>query len=187
MRRTVRIYRPTPPEGFEWALPVDDADFEVLQTLGVEPRATDLGDVEMYLLKVDDRGRAQRRASMPWLGSHVLVLRDEAIESVGPLLRSFGELVSVTSADARLAVFGAATLEGALDEERSEIVRFGSGRIMDLRAPVFRPEVVTDIGAFKLAEMPRGDLYLTGDLVDAIRGTGMTAGTDFKLVHDAGH
>jgi hypothetical protein len=68
------------------------------------------------------------------------------------------------------------------DLERSDAVRFGTGRIMDLRRAEFRTEMIAGAGALALTEMPRGDLYLTEDLVDSIRSTGQSAGTDFVLV-----
>jgi hypothetical protein len=53
---------------------------------------------------------------------------------------------------------------------------------MDLRRAEFRTEMIAGAGALALTEMPRGDLYLTEDLVDSIRSTGQSAGTDFVLV-----
>lgn len=140
----------------------------------------------MELLRVDDRGGTRKRADMPWLGSHVLVLRDEAIESVGRLIAPYGEILPLRVNDARLSVFSARLLPGALDEERSELVRFGSGQIMDLKRPVFHDEIVDGVGAFKLPEMPRGDIYLTEEMVMAIRSTGQSAGTEFVLVYESG-
>jgi hypothetical protein len=114
----------------------------------------------------------------------VLVLRDEAIETVGALLQPHGELLPLACDEARLALFSAPKLEGVLDEGRSDIERFDSGRIMDLRAPVFRTELIGDTQAFKLVETPRGNLYLGEQLVEAIRATGMTSGTVFAVAYD---
>lgn len=175
------IYHLSVPEGYEWALPVDSDDFEVLQGLAERhPRGT-WRPIQMTLLTTDDWGRPQRRADLPWLGSHDLVLRDEAIDTVGSLLAPHGELLPLACEQARLAVFSAPAVAGVLDEERSDIVRFGSGRIMAIRHPVFRRDVLGASKAFKLAEMPRGELYLAEDIVDEIRATGMISGTKFKL------
>lgn len=186
MTSNARIFRPSVPEGFEWAVPAESADFEVIRTLPERPLGAPWQSIHMTLLKVDDRGRPHQRADMPWLGSEALVLRDEAIETVGALLRPHGELLPLVCDDARLALFSAPVVVGVLDGDRSDIVRFGSGRIMALRAPAFHAAALGDTKAFKLAEMPRGDLYLAGELVDAIRATGMTAGTDFAPVYVEG-
>ena len=140
---------------------------------------------EMTLLTADERGEAHRFAYLPWLGSHVLVLRDEAIEAIGPLVAPHGQVLPLRASGARLAVFRPPLLAGALDEQASEFARFSSRRIMDLRVPVFRPLVVASASTFVLAEMPRGNMYLSGELVDAILATGFSAGTEFRLVFEA--
>ncbi len=186
MTGTVRILRPSVPEGFEWALPTDEADWEVIWALAERKVGGPWTPIHMTLLKLDDYGRPQLRSDLPWLGSDVLVLRDEAIETVGEVLRPHGELLPLLCDEARLALFSAPVVQGALDEARSDIVRFGSGRIMALRAPAIREAALGGMWAFKLAEMPRGELYLTEQLVEAIRGTGMTAGTEFTVVSGEG-
>lgn len=179
----LRVYRPTVTEGYEWALPVNDSDFEAFRRLPMDESRWFAP--EMSLLTQDDRGKAHRSAHMPWLDGHVLILRDEAIEAIGPLLAPHGQVLPLRASGARLAVFSAHPLAGALDEQASELVRFSSGRIMHLRAPVFRPSVVASASAFVLTEMPRGNLYLSGQLVDSIRETGLSSGTEFQLVFDA--
>lgn len=169
-------------DGYEWVLPVDDADFETLRLAGQtsEPWPSP----EVRLLRTEDDGTLLRRASMPWLDSHALVLRDEAIDSVGRVLNYRGDILPLKSGDARFCLFAAHIQSSALDLEHSQIVRFSSGRILDLKRPVFHDEVVARAGAFKLREMPRGDVYFTQDVVEALRATGDAVGTDFELVYD---
>jgi len=180
----LRVYRPEVPEGYEWAQPVNSSDFEAFRGVPGDDEP-DWSTPEMTLLVTDERGKAQRFAHLPWLGSHVLVLRDEAIEAIGPLVAPHGQVLPLRASGARLAVFRPPLLAGALDEQASEVVRFSSGHIMDLRVPVFRPSVVASASAFVLAEMPRGSMYLSGELVDAILATGYSSGTDFRLVFEA--
>lgn len=179
------VYRLAVPEGFEWAFPVDPDDFEALWTLPERRPGAAWQPVQMRLLKEDEHERPWRRAEMPWLGGHVLILRDEAIEAVGPLLAPYGELLPLTCDEARLVVFSAALAANVLEEDRSEIVRFASGRIMDIRRHAFDLGALVGNRAFKLAEFPRGDLFLTGDLVESIRETGLTGGTEFHLIYDS--
>ncbi|MDP5226314.1 MULTISPECIES: hypothetical protein [Arthrobacter] len=113
------------------------------------------------------------------MATDVLILRDDAIETIGPLLRPHGELLPLLCEEARLAVFSAPVVEGAVDLEKSDIVRFRDGGILRFRSTVFHEEVVGNLMAFKLSEKPRGKLYLTEPLVEAMLATGMTAGTNF--------
>lgn len=179
------VYRPAVPEGFEWAFPVDPGDFEAFWTLYERRPGAAWEPIPMRLLKQDEHGRPWRRAEMPWLGRHVLILRDEAIESIGPLLAPYGELLPLMCDEARLVVFSAPPAANALEEDRSEIVRFASGRIMDIRRHAFNLGALAGNRAFKLAELPRGGLFLTGDLVESIRETGLTDGTEFQLIYDS--
>ena len=179
------VYRSTPTEGYEWLLPEDDGDFETFLALAGHPQSA-WRPPAMKLLKVADDGRPLRPAGMPWLGSHVLILRDRAVDSIGPILEPHGQLLPLACTEARLVVFDAQVLPGVLDEERSELVRFGSGRIMKLKVPVFRSAYPEGAGAFKVAEMPRGPILLTRNLVRAIEDTGDSAGTSFVAADQAG-
>lgn len=176
------VYRTAPVDGFEWVRPVDAVHFETFHAVKARSAGGEWVPVEMGLIRTDDQGRPQRRADLPWLGSDVLVLRDEAIEAVGPLLLQSGELLPLACDEADLVVFSARLVEGALDEERSRIVRFPSGKILALPRPVFHDDVVSSARAFGLAEMPRGPIFLTQPLADAIRATGLSSGTDFGAV-----
>ena len=180
MTNTQSIYRLAVPEGYEWVIPSNPANFEVLRTLAERWPSEHWQPLPMTLLKSDDHGMPHRRADLPWLGFHVLVLRDHAIEAIGAILQPHGELLPLQCDDARLSLFSAPLIAGALDVEHSDIKRFpSSGRIMKLTRPVFHAAAIGDTMAFKLEEMPRGSLYLTEPLVEAILATRRTAGTNF--------
>ncbi|HVQ88475.1 MAG TPA: hypothetical protein VMT88_09855 [Actinomycetes bacterium] len=121
---------------------------------------------------------------MPWLSSHTLALRDEAIEKVGPLLAPFGRFVRLDCPDAHLAAFVARPLAGALDQDRSEIVRFRSSGegVKRIENVHFRSDAVASQGVFCLPEFIRGPLYLTEDLVDRIIATNHSSGTVFAEI-----
>lgn len=184
MNTNVRVYRPTVPDGYEWAIPVEAGSSEILVTAGRED-GVPWAIPELHLLRVVDGSKQLRRAVLPWLGSFALVLRDEAIDTIGPLLSDYGQLLPLLSPDARLSLFAARLVPGAISLEKSEIVRSSDGEIMYFQRPVFNDEVIAEAGAFKLPEMPRGDVYFTERLVDAIRATGCDTGTKFELVYDS--
>jgi len=136
----------------------------------------------MYLLTRDDHGRPVRRADLPWNSGAVIVLRDEAIEVVGDVLRGHGEILPLECWTARLALFSPPLVSGVLDEDRSDLLRFDSGRIMMLKRPAFDLSKLGGIKAFRLAQMPRNQMYLTQSLVEELLATGMTSGTEFVPV-----
>jgi len=174
-----------PEEDFEWALPTDDSNYKVIRSLPQFLQGSVWEPIHMELLKSDVGSRGPyKRADMPWLNSGVIILRDQAVDVVGEILRPHGVILPLLCEEARLALFTAPLVEGVLDEERSQIKRFRSGRIMELRKPVFRTAILGETRAFKLAELPQDDLYLTGDLVEKIVATGLTSGTDFELSYE---
>jgi len=128
----------------------------------------------------EDAGRRLERATAPYLNRSVLVLRDEAIEGLAGLLEPHGLLVPLTCADAELVAFVAPVLD-LLDEESSELVRFDSGRVMDVLRPRFRDGADAH-PAFRVSSMPAGPLFVSAGLAAGLADTGLLAGTDLVPV-----
>lgn len=177
---SVRVYRPSVPEGFEWVFPLDEGDWEVFRSFDGSSRSSSWCPVRVRL-GYSEEGVEYRSATLPWMGSHVLVLKQEALDLVGQALGRWGEFLPLECDQAELFVFNPLRFVSALDEERSDVMRFGEGRIMRINKHVFDPGAIADVEIFKLEEMPRGSLYLTGPLVDLIERVGLV-GTDFELV-----
>ena len=67
----------------------------------------------MRLLKSDVGSKGPyKRADMPWLNSGVIILRDEAVDVVGEILRPHGVVLPLLCEEARLALFSAPLVEG---------------------------------------------------------------------------
>jgi hypothetical protein len=179
----MHVYEPAVVEGFEWVLPVQNEDFEVFRGLDGTPRHSTWSPIPMRLLTEDDSGRPLQRADFPWLGSHVLILRDRAVQAVGSVLEDYGELLPLDCAQADLSVLNVCRVVDALDEERSELVRFGTGRIMKIKRAAFREEALAEAHIFKLPQMLRGSIYLTENIVQQIRHAQLQ-GIDFRIVSD---
>jgi hypothetical protein len=159
----------------------------VLGGLGLRRRGDPWAPVEVELWRLSERGRPLKRADMPMdPSSRALFMRDGAVDVVGPLLAPHGELLGLSCPDARLVLFNPPTLAGVLDADRAEFVLFpSSGRIMAITKVMLHSAALAGVGAFRLAEDPRGRLYVASWLVDAVVATGMSSGTGFKLVFDS--
>jgi hypothetical protein len=130
------ISRPSVPEGFEWVLPRDHVDFEIFRQFDGSRRTHSWQPVAVELLRIDDEGVPRQPADLPWLGDHVLVLTSRAVRVLGEVLLPFGELLPLACADSELFVYNPLRVVDALDGERSKVVRFSRGRVMDIRAYV---------------------------------------------------
>ncbi len=169
-------------EGYEWAIPEDDDGHEALASIDhhIEARSWPRPRFELVTRA---RGRRFRRATMPWCNDEVLVLRDEAIERVGPLLSGSGIFLPVSCDDAALVLFYAWARSDALDVGRSSITRFpSSGRVMRIDRPVLHAACLAEPGAFRVAESPRGPTFMTDDVAEGIQQTGIATGALFTDV-----
>ena len=174
----MNVYTCIPADGYEWVLPVEDAGFEQLAALADGVLGARWRPLLMRLISQNE-GRDLAKSDIPWCVSHVLVLRGPNIESQGPLLTAFGQLLPLECPGVSLVMFSPQVVLGALDESASEIWRFSTGRIMDIRTPVLREEVVVGAGMLRLAEDPRGSIYLTEEVVESLTSADSTAGVDF--------
>jgi hypothetical protein len=177
----VRIHVPAVPEGFEWVVPAEDADAQAFLDLDGTPRAAGWVPVPVRLLTADTAGRPRRPADLPWLASHLLVLREPALAALRPVLADYGELLPLACPDAPLWVFNALRFADALDEAGSELVRFGGGRVMAIERHAFRSELVEGIEVFRLPQLPLGWIYFGEKFVRLVRESGLR-GTEFPSV-----
>jgi hypothetical protein len=175
------VFRPAVPEGFEWVVPVDDVDFEVFRSLDGTPRNTAWKPISVRVLRFDELGEPRRPADLPWLGGHVLVLTARAVDALGERLRQSGELLPLRCDDADLYVYNPLQVVDALDENCSDLVRFYGGRVMTIARHAFKAEALVGANVFKLPQMPRGSIYTTSELVDAVEAAGLR-GTLFEKV-----
>lgn len=173
----MRIFVPAVPDevDYEWAMPVDDsAGHDRLRIDTFDSVASGWSPVEMKLLR-EDEGQQFQPADLPWLGDHALVMRKSAADVIGPLVEGQAELLPLSCRDADLWLLHVTECRDALDEDRSDIVRFpSSGRIMTIRSYAFNPKALDGARCFKIPQMPTGSIFLTGEVVDAIVAAGLT-------------
>jgi hypothetical protein len=181
----VRVYTQYPIGEYEDVSPVNEDDLDLFDEFDGTPRAENWTPVEMEIITVDsETGATLQRADVPWFMGN-LVLRDKAIEAASPILAPLGELLPLECATAKLVCFNATQVLDALDEDRSEIVRFpSSGRIMAIERYAFRADAIPERAAFRIPQQQTGDVYFTEPVVEDLRSLGLT-GLDFKLVWDS--
>lgn len=156
-------------------MPVDDfAGHDRLRIETFESVAAEWSPVEMKLLR-EDEGRLFRPADFPWSGAHALVLRKSAADVVGPLVEGQAELLPLSCSGPDLWLLHVTEMRDALDEGRSDIVRFpSSGRVMAIRGYAFERNALQGARCFKVPQMPTGSIFLSGEVVDAVAAAGLT-------------
>ena len=181
-----KVYRPVVREGQEWALPVDDADFETLRALATAGHAADWRPVRMELVR-EDEGRMLLPSDCPWCMSNLPVLKPAAVDALFGLLRNDAELLPLDCAHADLHALNVTTAIDALDVEASQIVWFsGQSKIMTIKRYAFRPEPLDGALAFRIPQFLRGGPVLfTQPVVDRSLDAGLQR-VDFELVWATG-
>jgi len=175
-----RVFKLKGIDRYEWALPVDSSGFELLRNLYGAPMGAAWKPLAMRLLKEDDSGRKRERAALPWYGTEVLILRQEAVEKLRPLLLEAGEILPLACEEAELSLWNVTNVVDSLDYDRSEFWRSpSSGGIMRITKHVFRAHMLGPQPAFKLPGLL--PIYLGSRFVDEVVASGLT-GMAFKQV-----
>jgi len=99
---------------------------------------------------------------------------------MGDRLRSYGEFLPVICDDAEIVLYNPTRVIDALDERRSVLSRFQSGRIMMIDKHVFHADKIADVDVFKLP-MRASATYVSQRFADIWASHGLT-GLDFVPV-----
>lgn len=174
----MKVYELTLVEGQEWAMPKVLGDNNLLSDLRGQ-RTLHWAPIDMDILTEDDQGTPRRYSDFPWYGSHVLVLRSVAADALRKTMRPHGEFLPLNGI-VGLELFNATIVSDALDEDRSEVMRFDDGDILTIDRYVFRQEAILNCPIFKLPYRA-SNLYFEAGFIDQIKDMGC-CGVGFKLV-----
>ncbi|MGL4234754.1 hypothetical protein [Tabrizicola sp.] len=181
----MRIFIPQVLERQVWTVPRRETDNLRLYAVN-GPRETAWLPVPMQELLKDDRGRQRHASDMPWYNEHLLVLRKTALAALRPELERYGEFLDLI-ADTPLTLFNVTVSLEALEEDKSEIVRFDDGSVLMIERHVFRPDAIGSTQVFRLRLRNGGyrvsPIYLQESLIDTFREVGIR-GVGFALVWD---
>ena len=180
----MRIFEPGPAEGFEWIAPVSKEHYEILRFDGT-PRRRDWKPILVERVSEPRRGIRLVDSDFPWLGGGGLALRERAREVLGARLEPYAELLPLES-DAPVWAVNVTKVVDALDEDRSEVLRFEtSNDIMDVKRYEFRKEVVEGLLIFKVPQLLRADPFVSEEFVELVEGSGLK-GLAFRLLWESG-
>ncbi|WP_437738931.1 imm11 family protein [Sorangium sp. So ce1335] len=177
-----RVYKFRYSEGFEWLLPVNDADFELLRFDG-QRKSSSWRPIRMKRLKVTEQGRPLEPSDFPACsGGDVLILDRAARDRIGWHLERYGELLPLLCDGGDFWALNVTRLVDALDENNSELLRASdTGAILMVRKHAFRAAALERAELFKVPQMVCGLIYVTDPFVELVRASGLK-GLDFVQV-----
>jgi hypothetical protein len=106
---------------------------------------------------------------------------DRAKSVLGPRIDNLGQWIALECTEAPYWLFNVTHTVDALDEDRSELIRFDDGRVMRIAQFCFHPEKVLNELLFHVSQGPGVPNLVTQDFVDLIHEHGLT-GFSFRLV-----
>lgn len=163
------IYKFAVLEDQEWIFPVDDAHFETF--LAMDGRAIqDWAPQVMRMVEAEQGAEEPSYSDFPWLGEHAPILKKPAVDALAPVLTQYGQLLPLKGENVWL--FNVTTVLDALDREKSAIVYFDDGDILDIERHVFKKDIIGAAELFKLP-MRASAVYVTGRFVEQVRGSGL--------------
>ncbi|KRE01069.1 hypothetical protein ASE61_19140 [Bosea sp. Root670] len=163
------IYKFAVLEDQEWIFPVDGADFETF--FAMDGRAIqDWAPPVMRMVEAEQGAEEPSYSDFPWLGEHAPILKKPAVDALAPVLAQYGQLLPLKGENVWL--FNVTTVLDVLDREKSGIVYFDDGDILDIERHVFKRDVIGTAEIFKLPRRASA-VYVTGRFVEQVRGSGL--------------
>lgn len=176
------IHVPVGAEAHRWLQCVGDADFDALNSADLLSRVSSSWRLRVRLIAENERSAPLRDSGLLWLSSQVLAMTAAVRDAVGPVLESQGVFARLESDDGDFWMFVPQVCD-ALNEAGSCVTRFSSGRVMYYRRYDFHPDRIVGRTAFRIPQLPKGPLFCTQRVVDALAGE---SGVGFRQVWPAG-
>jgi hypothetical protein len=102
------------------------------------------------------------------------IFSSRAINVLGDLLEGNGEILPTTCEGDQLFFFNVTKVIDALDESRSEVIRFdGRSEVMRVARYAFFSEKLTGAVIFKIPQFLTGRVFVTDPFVERVRSTGL--------------
>jgi hypothetical protein len=102
------------------------------------------------------------------------IFSEAAVGALEDLLRASGELLPLRFDSPRYWAHNVTTVVPALDESRSGIVRFSSGRVLKVEHFAFKREELDDVSVFKLPQLLRTHVFVTLPFVRRVQAAGLS-------------
>ena len=122
--------------------------------------------------------RRMPKGDTPGLDTHIPVFNPKAVKALADLLEGNGELLHISIGKERYSCYNVTRVVDALDEPNCEVVRFDSGRIMDITRYSFVESKLAGVVMFKIPQELLGRVFVTEPFVERVKSAGLVG---FKL------
>ena len=156
---------------YRWLALVDDSDARILSDLHDGPAGTAWKPVRAEWIEEDTK-EEKAKSDFPTLGT-TPVFSERAVDTLLDLLVENGEILPLEVEGERYFAYNVTRTLDALDQDRSAIIRYPTGRILDVTRYVFLPEKLDGAAIFRLPQF-RGRAFVTDEFTRRIRDYELT-------------
>jgi hypothetical protein len=150
---------------------VHEHDFQKLSALHDQP--IPLRWVPVQVEWLDERDSLRKPiADFPSFGG-VLVFRQTALDALEDLLESNGVILPLQMSGESVFAYKVTCEVDALDEDRCDLTRFSTGRIMGVQRFAFFPGSIDGVPIFKVPQL-RSQVFVTDAFVERVREWSLT-------------
>jgi hypothetical protein len=158
----------------------NERDQAVINRFSGQPFGSSWQPVRVRLLTDEEEGQTgMPTGDCPNLESQVPVLSQRAVDALGALLTDNGEVLPLSCDEGSYYAYNVTRVIDALDKERSKIVYFDDGQVLDIDHHVFDLTHLRGVTVFKVPETAGSDVFVTTAFVRAVQEAGLTG---FKFV-----
>ena len=160
-------------DGAEWCQPTLARDYDTISDLlNGESRISTWLPMEMKVVS-EDEGVTLAFSDALCLGHQALVLRPAAVSALGAMLSQYGELLRARCALERREIFNATTIIDALDEAASTVMRYSTGKVMDILNYAFVSERVAGVQIFRIPQFVSSPIFVGSEFVEMRADSGL--------------
>ena len=153
-------------------MPVREAEGDAFERLG--GHAIDPNSWPKIAVRVVRDGSGGKEATDFGLVWTEPALNFHTVEALSDILQANGQILPLLSEDGDYCVYNVTTLLDALDEDRSVVKRFSSGRIMSVQQFAFRPQIIGAHPIFKIPQLPRAYTFITDAFLSRVQSARLT-------------
>ncbi len=113
--------------------------------------------------------KSNKPCNFPSLFGSLPIFSGRAGKRLEAILRGNGEILALQCKEGDYVAFNVTNMINALNVERSEIVYFASGKVLDIKRFVFNARGIPANGVFKIPQMPLGRVFVTEEFVSIVQ------------------
>ncbi len=122
-----------------------------------------------------------KKGDFPDFATHIPVFSKNAISSMEEILSSYGQILPLNCSQGDYFAYNVTTVIDGLNEEKSEIIRIPTGKIMTITKFIINRDKLAGQYIFKLKRAELMDVFVTEDFVELVKKNKLS-GFDFHEI-----